>query len=333
MQWQRIWYVAHPGRLRCGWRVLAFLALALPLSIVLTILLALPVSPTLQDPSKFPPYLLMFLVTLAVTVVFIVVGIWALRVLEHLPAHTLGLTMDRAGWRRLFLGVVAGMALIALTVTVLRFAGWAHLAWQPPTLQQALVLAAMAIGALLLALNEEVVFHGYVFQTLLRGIGPLGTLLLTATAFAGIHLQNDHVGPLALVNILVTSLLFGMVYLRRGSLWPAIGMHAGWYFGQLCCHLPVSGNAVNFPTPLVVTLTGPAWLTGGAFGLEGSSIASLVLLAALALVAYARQGLALASAWWEWRTLEADTACLLSWDFAIDDRYYQWKLLADDPAE
>jgi hypothetical protein len=82
--------------------------------------------------------------------------------------------------------------------------------------------------------------------------------------------MNGSVKVMASVNIFLASILFGMAFIRTGSLAMPIGLHwmANWVQGgilgfgvsgteQLGLLKPVLGNA-------------PVWLTGGPFGLEAS---------------------------------------------------------------
>ena len=64
-------------------------------------------------------------------------------------------------------------------------------------------------------------------------------------------------------------------------LWLAIGVHAAWNFVEGGVFgIPVSGYAI--PGWLRSTLTGEEWLTGGAFGPEGSLVTLAVTSAASA---------------------------------------------------
>ena len=92
------------------------------------------------------------------------------------------------------------------------------------------------------------------------------------------HLVNDHISVLAIANIAVVGVLLGAAYVVTGRLWLCFAIHAGWNFAQDgVFSIAVSGHAVK-PGWLVGEMSGPDWMTGGAFGLEGSAIALVVLL-------------------------------------------------------
>ena len=60
-------------------------------------------------------------------------------------------------------------------------------------------------------------------------------------------------------------LLLAMVYHLTRSLWACVGLHAAWNIMQGAVYgIPVSGNPED--GFLVAKMTGPDWLSGGAFG-------------------------------------------------------------------
>ncbi len=75
-------------------------------------------------------------------------------------------------------------------------------------------------------------------------------------------------------------LFFCLTLRRTGNLWFAVGFHAAWDWGESYFYsVPDSGTVA--PGHLLKTsLHGPAWLTGGSAGPEGSALL-FILLAAL----------------------------------------------------
>jgi membrane protease YdiL (CAAX protease family) len=71
---------------------------------------------------------------------------------------------------------------------------------------------------------EEVFFRGFMFAGLERSrLGGVGTIVLTALAWAAIHLQYDLYG---IATIFVLGLLLGAVRLKTRSVLLTIGLHA-----------------------------------------------------------------------------------------------------------
>ncbi len=73
---------------------------------------------------------------------------------------------------------------------------------------------------------EESFFRGFLFAGLKQSrLGPTGTIILTAVAWALPHLQYNIIG---MATILVLGLVFGIVRLKTGSLWSTILLHSVW---------------------------------------------------------------------------------------------------------
>ncbi len=75
---------------------------------------------------------------------------------------------------------------------------------------------------------EEAFFRGFLFAGLAQSrIGAIGTVILTAVAFAVLHIHYDYHG---MVTILVLGIVLGIVRLKTGSLWGSLVMHSFWNF-------------------------------------------------------------------------------------------------------
>ena len=87
--------------------------------------------------------------------------------------------------------------------------------------------ALLGVAVVIFApLFEEVFFRGFLFLGLERSrLGSFGTIVLTAVAWALLHLQYDVFG---MATILILGLVFGIVRLRTGSLWSTLLLHSIW---------------------------------------------------------------------------------------------------------
>jgi membrane protease YdiL (CAAX protease family) len=119
----------------------------------------------------------------------------------------------------------------------------------------------------------------------------LAANVLQAWAFGELHRSNPHATPLAVVNVGLAGAVLGALFLSDGTLYGPFSFHATWNTGLALLGLPVSGMALARPA-FGIAFTGavPGALTGGAFGPEGSAVAT-VSLAALFLVLVARDAL------------------------------------------
>jgi uncharacterized protein len=145
----------------------------------------------------------------------------------------------------------------------------------------------LLIDLLLLAvasLAEEVAFRGYPFQRLIEAIGPTLATIVSSLVFAGVHILNPGFSRASFMVTVFSSWLLSVAYLRTRALWVCWGWHFAWNASMcLLFGLPVSG--ITQFSPVIQTNTvGPAWITGGEYGPEASTVAAIVLLIGIFIV-------------------------------------------------
>ena len=122
----------------------------------------------------------------------------------------------------------------------------------------------------LVGLYEEFAFRGYVQFTLAQAVGFWPAAVLLSAAFGFVHRSNPGESKMGLAGVVLTGLLWCFSLRRTGNLWFAVGMHASFDFGETFLY-SVPDSGVVFRGHLSnATLAGPAWLTGGSAGPEGS---------------------------------------------------------------
>lgn len=127
-----------------------------------------------------------------------------------------------------------------------------------------------------IALVEEILFRGVLFRIPERSLGSWLALGLSSVIFALAHLPNENVTLLAIANTFVAGLLFAAAYLATRRLWLTVGMHFAWNFiSSGLFSVPTSGNPGR--GLLQGQLSGPEWLSGGAYGLEGSTLTFIAM--------------------------------------------------------
>ncbi|GAB5521268.1 MAG: type II CAAX endopeptidase family protein [Rhodothermales bacterium] len=137
---------------------------------------------------------------------------------------------------------------------------------------------------------EELFFRGYLFDNLKAGLGLTVAIAVSCVLYGVVHAANPNATILSTVIIVVFGFLrlFGLISTRQ--LWLSMGMHMGWNFFQGSVFGFAASGQGDFKL-LTLALDGPAWLTGGSFGPEGSVLILPIL------------GLSmLVMAWWAKRT-------------------------------
>ena len=182
---------------------------------------------------------------------------------------------DPAHWRLWLtqgaIGAAVGLLLVTLVFVVEAAAGWLSVRGVAPA---AAAVAALGVGlgrALVVGAIEEVIFRGLVLDYLRKPIGTPAALAVSSLAFAAVHAWNANVTVLAVVNLAVAGLLFGMAFLIGRGLALPIGLHAAWNFFEGSVYgFPVSGSPRD--SLLLVDVSGPELATGGAFGPEAGLV-------------------------------------------------------------
>ena len=283
MEHLRYLFFNDARRLRSGWRlgvfVIAFMALLFVVTVGLRLVYSLAVSlvPAIRPPAR---------VTELVFHVIILVGSLGagyicVRLLEGLPWRSLGLTWHSRWFRDLLIGSAIGIASLALAAAIAFAGGGLRFSFSSAGMMSvAITLIVSAAMFVVAALAEEALCRGYPLQTFVRARLIWLGVAITSLAFAAGHLQNPNAGAmLAFVNTALAGVWLAVAYLRTRSLWFPLGVHWAWNWalGSLF-GLPVSGITRIAPHPLLVgTDLGPAWLTGGSYGIEGGLAGTIVL--------------------------------------------------------
>jgi membrane protease YdiL (CAAX protease family) len=277
-------FINPTGRLRSGWRLLVFiLVFAASLFLIGTALrLFYAVAIQIVPNPRLGDYLENILFRVTFLAASLVAAFICTRWLEGLPWRAIGLSLHQ-GWLRDFLiGSAIGIASLALATAIATAGGGLTFTTFRGTITQVVkTLVFSAVLFIIAALAEEALFRGYPLQTMARaGLAGLG-ILITSLAFAGIHFNNPSFSAgIALLNLLLAGVWFGVAYLRTRSLWFPLGIHWAWNWalGSLF-GLPVSGITSVAPYPFFRgTDLGPAWLTGGNFGIEGGIACTVALI-------------------------------------------------------
>lgn len=270
------------GRLRSGWRILlfgfAFLAIFFLIAIFLWIGYAIYVNA--GAPSiPYGAVLADLLFRLNMLVAALGAGYICVRLFEGLPWRSLGLTLHQGWLRDLVIGCVLGFAALAVAVGIATAGGGLRFSLGSSALGMIRSLGGSAVLLFVAALAEEALFRGYPLQTLTRARLVVVALLLTSVPFGLAHISNPNAIPGAtLANTMLAGIWLGVAYLRTRSLWFPLGLHWAWNWALGSVFgLPISGkNLVSNPL-LQGNDVGPAWLTGGAYGIEGGVACTITL--------------------------------------------------------
>lgn len=204
------------------------------------------------------------------------------KLFEDLPPRALGWGFHRGWWRDLLVGSLVGAASLLLAVLVpLIFGGFSFSlnAAALPDIGKTLLLSALVF--MIAAAGEEAMFRGYPLQTMTRSGLAWLAIVITSVIFSAGHLNNPNAVPgFTFINTSLAGVWLAIAYLRTRSLWFPLGVHWAWNWTMgAVIGLPVSGIGQLTPNPVLrAAAVGPAWLTGGTYGIEGGAACTFALI-------------------------------------------------------
>jgi len=266
-------FLAPDGRLRAGWRFV--------LAIVIFILanIAAAVLASFTEPHSFA----FELIYRTLTTALMIAGYWWMTIrldrVHERPTTYMGLG-TRVPWvRQTIVGFLYGAVLVSLAVAIMAFGGDVSFTVELSA-RTLLMAAAQFLVFAVAAMLEEVAFRGYPFHRLIEGAGPLGAILIANFLFGALHMGNPDFSRFAMFNTFLVGVPFAIAYLYTRALWLPWGFHWGWNFTLGVVYgLKVSGG--DFSGPVKAVVSGPEWLTGGGYGIEGGASGTIVIVVSL----------------------------------------------------
>jgi len=266
--------------LRWGWIIIFYLvivvaAIAIIIAPLVFLLSLFNLSPQPQKPITGWSKITGSVITLLVGYSAFLIGTHLAQCwLRKSKLKELGLSFGKSGINDLILGIGLGTLLVSFSTFLSWLFGWyqfAGFSWDFRTssvLLPAIVLSFVA--TIQSPLVEEVIFRGFLFQTLTDRWGLRISIFLSSLLFGILHLTSleDLVWWAAIISTFLAGLMFVQAYLVRKSLWIPIGIHFGWIFaGRL---LNDTGGSLDNTLLLASKVEGPHLLvppSGGGAGL------------------------------------------------------------------
>ena len=210
--------------------------------------------------------------------------LWA-RFVEKSPLMGLGFTRKHA-FRDFLIGWGLGGAMLTLCVLIMMVLGVVTISDFQFSSEQFLQFFILILAWSVQGTTEEILTRGWMLPSIANKNNIPVAILVSSLFFTAIHIGNNGISILPLIDLLLFAILACLLMLKTGNIWVISGWHAAWNCFQ--------GNVFNFPVSgtetgqgfIQVYTQGPEWLSGGQFGVEGSIVSVLVQLLIICWLTY-----------------------------------------------
>ncbi len=224
----------------------------------------------------------------AISAFCVLLATWLAARMQQRPLGDYGIPPREAlGWR-FWEGAAWGFAMLSLLLLPLWMTG--HFRVESAALRGSSLFAyafGWALVFLCVSVEEELTFRGYPLFIAARRARFWRAAIGLSVGFGVAHLLNPGETLVGILQVVGTGFLFCFTIRRTGNLWFALGFHASWDWAQTFFYGTPDSGLKSVGYFLNTSMDGPAWLTGGSTGPEGS-IFSLVILAIAALLVHLR---------------------------------------------
>ena len=217
-------------------------------------------------------------------VIILFLFIFWVKVIEKNALSSLGFVkrnwLKYLGW-----GIMFSLLQMGVIALVYQVSGIGSFELNELSLEPILFILGLFPFWLLQGGTEEVATRGWLLTRIAARTNLPLAIAISSSLFGFLHLGNSGVTFLSVLNIVLDGVLAGLLFIYTDSIWLVVAQHGTWNY--------VQGNLLGFQvsgTGAVASIFsfsmgyGPDWLTGGAFGAEGSIITTLVLIVSLVIV-------------------------------------------------
>ena len=206
---------------------------------------------------------------------------------ERRPLASMGLSLQRAGWRALR-GWIIGVGMILLILGAGVMLGVYEVAAIAPAFDapgQIIAIGLLAAAFLIQGGAEEIVYRGWLLSSFAIRRGLRAAVIVSTLLFILSHF-SPSLPPLAFVNLLLFSLFAVLWAIHEKSVIGIAAWHGGWNWVLATgFNLRLTGmDPVTSAWLVELNPQGTVLVTGGDLGPEGSIISTAVLTLALAFV-------------------------------------------------
>ena len=211
------------------------------------------------------------------------------KVIEKRSLSSIG--FNKNNWLKKYsLGFLIGLVMMSIIVLILLSFGYITVEKNPIQLVGISAISSILVilfGWIIQGATEEIVTRGWLLNVLSTKYNIGVGLLISSTLFGLMHLTNPNVNYIAVINIILVGLFYGLYVIKTNDLWAVCGMHSAWNFAQgNIFGFEVSGLDISVGTLIDLNLVENDFITGGVFGPEASIVATFVLLLSIIILLF-----------------------------------------------
>ena len=207
------------------------------------------------------------------TLMILLLGMIASEELRGGSYATMGFSIDSYMLKEFGTGLFMGIVPIIFLIVLYSMNAWIDLKWNSQ-FEMASILPIIS-----LAIIEELIFRGIIFQALVERFGMITITFIFALLFSMAHLANPNFEPIAMLNTFLVSLVFSYSWYHTRGLWLPILLHISWNLMVYLMGMTLSGLVLKkslYLTSLSSDIPTP-WLNSY-YGIEGTIYCTIILI-------------------------------------------------------
>lgn len=215
----------------------------------------------------------------------IVVILWS-RFVEKRSLKSIGFKRKNA-FRSYLIGLLIGFIMFSLVVGINLLSGAMTIEAVTENLNITTLgfILVFFIGFIFQGAFEEILVRGYFMVNIGAKYKVITALLVSSIIFAILHGANTGITFLSLINLILIAVFWGLHVICFDNIWGACAMHSIWNFAQGNFYgINVSGLNITDSIFIATSVPGKELINGGAFGAEGGTATTSVILLAIAIL-------------------------------------------------
>lgn len=216
------------------------------------------------------------------TLIFIVIYLLFILKIEKRSLRSVGFSKDNilSSYGKGFLFgflMLSAVIIIGLLLGIYKFESF--------SLNDLYLLIPFLLGFMIQSMKEEIYARGWIMISIARKNSIFLAIVFSSLAFVVIHIFNNGVSLLALVNIFLMGVVLSLLFLRYDNVWICGAFHASWNF-MLSYFYGLNVSGMNNASLFSITQTHYSLLGGNAFGPESGLITTIIALIVIMLILY-----------------------------------------------